>query len=458
MEPSLYRRLRALASPLHPGRLWRKLVHLAHRMGYFHVRLWVIAFDPRRIAATWRWARGMRQTMRRRREQPLLTVAVDISAFWEPLTGIGWYLYRLLEHLADRDDLRLRLYGPRLVDKPGMPEPVIEPPAGRAVELVSYRVPENLSIVHYYLADRLRAREARLIAADGNDLLFAPNYFLPQRFDRCGGRLVATIHDLGFRRVPETLRESTRQDLARHLEATARRAARVLTDSETVRGELVETGLVEASRVHAVHLGPAMPTSDAGEPDAALPAQTPDAYVLHVGTLEPRKNLPTLLAAWRQLRADGRQPPPLVLCGGFGWKTDELRREMAAAAAEGWLLHFGYLAEESVAALYRRALLVVVPSIYEGFGLPAVEAMSVGVPLLCSDIPVLREVAGDAACYAPPSDPRCWAETAAELLADSERRAALGRKGRERSRRFDWRRTAEQTLEVWRSAAQEGSS
>ena len=104
------------------------------------------------------------------------------------------------------------------------------------------------------------------------------------------------------------------------------------------------------------------------------------------------------------------------------------------------------------AALYRGALLVALPSIYEGFGLPAVEAMAAGAPLVCSDIPVLREVAGDAAVYVPPEQPEAWADRIGELLADSELRRELARRGRARSRRFDWRQTAEQTLTVWRAA------
>ncbi len=499
MASTLYRRLRRLISPLHPVRLRDRLMHVAVRLGYNYVRLWVLAFSPRRILATIRWAGWLRDTLRRRHAEERLTVAVDVSALWEPLTGVGWYLYRLLQHLADRDDLRLRLYGPGLVDKRDVPPPVVELPAGRALEVVSYRVPENLSFVHYYLADKLRRVQARLIAADGNQVLFAPNYFLPPWFDRCRGALVVTIHDLSFRKVPATLRDSTRRDLETHFQNTVQRAARILTDSETVRAELLETGLVDGSKVDAVILGPgsvsggtsSVRTSSGetpsvgapsgvtppGEPRGELPEGAPERYVLHVGTLEPRKNLPTLLEAWRLLRGvapEARQRnvgsvapeacqrnvgsvapvPPLVLCGRLGWKSDALAAEIEQGQAEGWLLHYGYLPDEQVAALYRGALLVVVPSIYEGFGLPAVEAMGAGAPLLLSDIPVLREVAGDAAIYAPPERPESWADAVAEILSDEERRADLASRGRARSRRFDWRTTAGRTAAVWRAAAE----
>ncbi len=457
MSQTFYRRCRRLLAPLHPRRLRESLMRVAVRLGYNYARLWVLALSPRRIVATVRWFRWLRATQRRRRAEPRLTVAVDVSAFWEPLTGVGWYLYRLLEHLADRDDLALRLYGPGFVDKQDVPPPVVELPAGQAIEEIRYRVPENLSLVHYYLAEKLRRVQDRLIAADGNRVLFAPNYFLPPWFGRCRGALVATVHDLSFRKVPATLRDSTRRDLEAHLEDTLERAARVLTDSETVRAELLESGLIEGSRVHAVALGPgsAVGGGPADPPPDEMPADLPPRYALHVGTLEPRKSLPTLLAAWRLLRASTQRKdvPPLVLCGGMGWKSDELEREIEAARAEGWLTHYGYLPGAQVAALYGGALLVAVPSIYEGFGLPAVEAMAAGAPLVLSDIPVLREVAGDAAVYAPPEQPEAWAEALARVLGDAELRDQLARRGRERARRFDWRETAEKTVAVWREAA-----
>ena len=461
MSQTLYRRCRRLLAPFHPRRMRDRLMRVAVRLGYNYVRLWVLALSPRRIVATVRWFRWLRATQRRRRAEPRLTVAVDVSAFWEPLTGVGWYLYRLLEHLADRDDVRLRLYGPGFVDKRDVPPPVVELPAGKAIEVVRYLVPENLSLVHYYLADKLRRVQDRLIAADGNRVLFAPNYFLPPWFGRCRGVLVATVHDLSFRKVPATLRDSTRRDLEAHLEDTLARAARILTDSETVREELLESGLIEGTRVHAVVLGPGSAAGAPGEsPPGESLADLPPRYALHVGTLEPRKSLPTLLAAWRLLRdvapearpAGNVAPPPLVLCGGLGWKSDELEREIEAACSEGWLIHYGYLPDPQVAALYRGALLVAMPSIYEGFGLPAVEAMTAGAPLVLSDIPVLREVAGDAAIYAPPEQPEAWAEALARVIDDAPLRAELIRRGRERVRRFDWQVTADETVAVWKEA------
>lgn len=455
--------LRRALVRLHPRR-WPDLVKRAlDAVGlliwYWRLRALLLQLagfvSPRRVVNTIRWWRGRRRARLKRLAETRLTVAVDITALWEPLTGIGWYLFRLLEQMAQRDDVRLRLYGPQLVDTPDVPQPVVALPEGPAIEVVRHAVPQDLNLPLAWVASFLRARQARLIARDGNQVLFAPNYFLPEAFADAEGRLVATVHDLSFLRVPWTMRDSTCEDLRRHLHATVARASRVLTDAETVREELVSAGLVDAALVRAVPLGPGSVAGavTSGEGEDALPENTPERYVLHVGTIEPRKDVPTLLAAWRCLRSTWPGAPALVLCGRLGWKADAVAEEIARAEGEGWLRHFGYLEDAQVAALYRGAELVVLASIYEGFGLPAVEAMKLGAPLLLSDIPVLREVAGDAARYVPVGDVDAWSGALRELLDDPSARRALRDRGQARAARFDWRATADATLGVWREAA-----
>jgi alpha-1,3-rhamnosyl/mannosyltransferase len=214
-------------------------------------------------------------------------------------------------------------------------------------------------------------------------------------------------------------------------------------------------------RVRVIPLGPGLPldrTQVRPDGTAGLPEGAPEGYALSVGTLEPRKNLETLLRAWRRLRrrrrARGEPPPPLDLSGGYGWKAEGLRREVDAARAEGWLHHFGYVSEQELAAFYRNARLFVFPSRYEGFGLPLLEAMSAGVPAVASDLPVLRELGGEAALYAPALDEEAWAERVEELLSDGELAERLAAAGRERAARFTWERAAEDHVAVFREAAE----
>ncbi len=462
---SVYHLVRAVATRLHPRHLRDTVKQVLHRLGlliwYWRLRAFVFMlirpFVPHRILATGRWLRALSAVQTRRRAETKLTVAVDITALWEPLTGIGWYLYRLLEALAPRDDVCVRLYGPSLVGTPDLPTPVVPLPQGPAIEVVTYSVSDDLNLPYAWTVRRLRGMASRLIARDGNQVLFAPNYFLPTWFDRAAGSLVVTVHDLSFLRVPWTMRDSTRQDLADRLAGTVDRATMVLTDTVTVRAEVIEGGFAPPEKIHAVHLGPGSIADHLAGEAEDLPPETPQRFVLHVGTLEPRKDLPTLLAAWSSMRvllpASSDPLPSLVLCGHFGWKSEDLARIVETGVKAGWLHHFGYLEDRQVAALYRHATLVVMPSVYEGFGLPAVEAMRFGTPLLVSDIPVLREVAGEAAVFAPPGDVDAWAQQLSTLLDDERTLASLAVAGRERGQQFKWAQTAEQTLDVWRVAA-----
>ena len=404
---------------------------------------------PRRTAATWRWARRLAADIRRRRREDGLTVAVDASPLFETLTGVGWYLHEVLRPLADRPGLRLRLYGPTMFVRPDGPRPAAALPTGRAVEWVRHEVPDDLLVRPSWLTPLLRVVEPWLVAADGNRVVFAPNFVPPRPLAASRRPLVATVHDLTLHRTPWAMRDETRTDLARKLDRTVARAAAVLTPTETVRADLVERFGAPPGTVHAV---PEAARLDRVAP-GRLPPKVPDRFVLHVGTIEPRKNVATLLAAWPLLRATMPDAPPLVLCGKPGWRHESIEGALAGAAAGGWLLRLGYQPDETLRALYDRAAAVVCPSVYEGFGLPLVEAMAAGTPLVCSDIPVFREVAADAALFVPPDDPAAWARTLAGLLVDPEQARDLAIRGAARVRHFSWPRTAERTLAVLSDAA-----
>jgi glycosyltransferase involved in cell wall biosynthesis len=438
-EPrSLYRRLRraiARRFPVLQGLYRRSEARLyAWRASYRHWREWRRTRPRRRLSATCRWLASAVGALRRRRSDPRLTVAVDITPFWEPLTGIGWYLYLLLEHLAESRDVRIRLYGPSVVATAERTAPVIELPSGPALEEVIYEVPENLVLSAGFLMRWLRRAERLLIAADANDVVFAPNFLPPDRFGLARGALVATVHDLGLRRVPWTLRDKTRRQLAAGMERAMLRASRLITVSAAIRDELAQYGYAAPERVRVVHHGAGQLESS---PPEALPVGLPDRFGLHVGTLEPRKNISCLLEAWCRLGDLMDDRPILVLCGSYGWRTSDP----------------GYVTSGQLAALYRQAEVVVFPSLYEGFGLPAVEALAAGTPLVCSDIPALREVASNAALYAPANRPDLLATQFHRALTDAGERQRLISSGRERLAAFSWPESARRTLAVWREAA-----
>jgi alpha-1,3-rhamnosyl/mannosyltransferase len=172
-----------------------------------------------------------------------------------------------------------------------------------------------------------------------------------------------------------------------------------------------------------------------------------------VGTIEPRKNLGVVLEAWRLLRDRNPETPPLVIVGKVGWKAESILPQLDQAVAAGLVIRPGYLRLAELLGLYQGSEVVVFPSVYEGFGLPVVEAFQAGKPLLASDIPVLREVADDAAMFAPPHDPEAWARALRELFDNPSRRNDLVARGTRRLADFDWRRSALTHLEVLEAAA-----
>ena len=378
-----------------------------------------------------------------------LKVAVDINPFWEPLTGVGRYLHEILVHLADADGLRLRLYGPTMFPDPDSPGPVVEAPSGSAVEVVAYPLPAVAWIPRRLLRLLLRVIEPLLFALQRNDVLFAPNFLLRPKFRLASGAVVVTVHDLAFRRFPWTVAEDTRAELEWGMDRTLARASEVLTVSRAVRDELLTVEPLDPARVTAILHGPGHLAGRNGK----LPEGIPERYVLHVGTIEPRKNIELLVAAWEQWVAEDPAAPALLLCGRRGWKSDALLRSLARGQAAGWLCHPGYVDDVALAALYRHALAVACPSLYEGFGLPLAEAMAVGTPVVASDIAVFREVAGEAAVFLPRDDVAAWKRALVALAGDPAMRRRLGALGRERAGALDWSRAAAQTRAVLQRAA-----
>lgn len=228
-------------------------------------------------------------------------------------------------------------------------------------------------------------------------------------------------------------------------------ARRVLVPSEETGRRLIERGLCGADRIRVTPLGGdhVLSLEEGGEgEDLPVPREP---YLLCVATIEPRKNHLRLLEAHALLPPDRR--PPLVIAGRFGWLCDDVRRRLAGADR---VLHLEDVPDSRLAALYRGAMLFLYPSLYEGFGLPVLEAMALGVPVLTSPRGALREVGGDAVAYADPKDPRDLRDAMLELIRDRARREELAGLGLRRAREFTWDRTAASTVAAYREAVAMG--
>jgi len=262
-------------------------------------------------------------------------------------------------------------------------------------------------------------------------------------------RLVVTVHDIAFLVYPRHFPRQWRAMYRAGLRRAVLSADAVITPSRHTAEDLARHTEVRVERVHVVPLASALPSF---EPDVAtrlarLKVRPP--YVLSVGTLEPRKNLVRLVRAYRRVALHGL-PHALVLVGPAGWGHQPLMRELSLHAP-GDVVLTGAVAPEDLDALYRGADLFVYPSLYEGFGLPVLEAMARGVPCIVSTAASLPEVAGEAALPVDPRSVAGLAESMERVLTNPELAGRLREVGRARSTLFSWDRTAVRTLEVYKS-------
>jgi glycosyltransferase involved in cell wall biosynthesis len=261
---------------------------------------------------------------------------------------------------------------------------------------------------------------------------------------------VVTVHDLAFIRFPHTFRSYNRTYLDFATRTSVRRAARICAVSEHTKREVVGLLGVPAERV--------VVTPDAARehfqlPDPAALAQfraqkgLPEQFVFYVGTLEPRKNLPTLLEAYSQVARASQVP--LIIGGGKGWMYDAIFARLEALNLQEQVRFIGYVPEEELPLWYAAATLFVFPSLYEGFGMPPLEAMSCGTPVVTSNCTSLPEVVGEAGLMVDPTDAEALAEAILRVLRSADLREDMRARGLQRARLFDWHTTAERTLHIY---------
>lgn len=381
------------------------------------------------------------------------TVGVDVFPFCETKTGVGWYEWNLLEALDRRDDgLRFNLYAHTFLAADEPPAPDV--PGSRRLRMRVHQLPARFALPEARTLSVLRgAVEPLLRILDGNDVLWAPNFFLHESQLPYGAGAVPTVHDLAFAAMPEVVADGTLAGLRERLPETLQRATRLIAVSDATAADLERLLGVSRRRVHTVHEGldPRF-AAVAGGSTRPSPRVLPGRYLLFVSTLEPRKNVVGVLRAFRRL-AEGGYPGSLVLVGRWGWRTEPIRAELESSPVAARVVQLDYVERAELPELYRRADALLFPSWLEGFGLPLLEAMACGAPVVTSDRSSMPEVAGDAALLVNPADPGQIADAVAELLSDPERRGRLVTAGRRRVARFTWDRAAAATAEVLRQAA-----
>jgi glycosyltransferase involved in cell wall biosynthesis len=377
------------------------------------------------------------------RRERKLRLGVDIRPFYEPLTGVGWYLHFLLNEIARRDDVELFLFGDARVTDHG-PRLHTDLPSGAHYCTFDLRG-KPLSPLSRPLT---AAAYVAWLEAAGCDLFFGANYFLPRLHAAVARRRVVTVHDLTYRRFPELLQRETLENLERHMSREIAQADAVICVSEATRQDLISFYDIDPARAVTIHSGlETLPAS------ASPGLDLPDRYLLFVSTIEPRKNLGALLDAFEKLKAAGLYPGALVVVGRVGWKSEEVVARMRNSRWRNEIRHLDYLPAGALAHVYAGAEVFVFPSIYEGFGFPLLEAMSHGVPTIAARSSSLPEIGGEASLYFDPRDSGELAAAIHRVLSDKALRRTLIDEGRRRVQHFRWSRTADETMALFRRVA-----
>ncbi len=284
------------------------------------------------------------------------------------------------------------------------------------------------------------------------------NTFCVPRFRDKKKKLIVTVYDLTVLTHPECHRKANIRHCLDGIKDAIKYADAIIAISESTRADLVNYLDAPPGLITVTHLAAAGDLRPVEDPEvlksARLKYSLPERYVLFVGSNEPRKNIKTLLEAYASLPAGIKNEFPLVIAGGRGWKNSDIPGVVKRLGIEDSVRFAGYIGKDDMSAAYSGASVFAYPSLYEGFGLPILEAMSCGAPVITSNVSSMPEVAGDAARLVTPTDAEELGEALRALLSDEGLRKNMRKKGRERASLFSWERCARETLELYRKVVE----
>lgn len=363
-----------------------------------------------------------------------MRVALELQPCCGKRSGIGNYTYELARHLESSADLEFsgnifnflgRNDNSSALNGVGLPINEC-----RFFPYGVYRRIWNFIPIPYQGLFREKA-----------DLSVFFNYIVPPRI---GGKVITTVFDMTYLRFPETMEKRNLQRLRRGMMYSVERSDRIVTISEFSRSEITELLGVPEERVDVVPCAPSLVEAEANFAVLAKKYDIQRPYILYVGTIEPRKNLTRLARAFSKLKAEGI-PHKLVLAGGRGWASDEAWMELQETKD---VILTGYISDEEKNALYKNADVFVFPSLYEGFGIPPLEAMAFGCPVVASNAASLPEVVGDAAELVDPTDELSIAGGIWNVITNRAYSWELVQRGREQIKKYTWAASAKRLTKV----------
>jgi glycosyltransferase involved in cell wall biosynthesis len=367
-----------------------------------------------------------------------MRIAIDATSLPKEKTGAGRYIVNLIRALAHLDANNVYIIFAKEDDIPALgilpANFEIIPAASRARTL-------RLAWEQTALPWQIWHRQI--------EVLHSPHYTTPWLQV---GRTVVTFHDMTFFLYPETHTWLKRLFFRFVIPRSARRADGLIVDSESTKRDMIQLLGLHLEHIYVIHLAPNpgfLPIRDPIALDGIRRRYAnAEPFILYVGTLEPRKNLRMLLETYHSLHHGGGRRR-LVIAGKLGWGYQEIFATVRQLRLEEWITFTGYVPEVDLPLLYNAADLFVYPSLYEGFGLPPLEAMACGVPVIASDVSSIPEVVGDGGVLVNPRDSVAWKVAMERILADPNLQETLREQGLHRAARFTWERTARETLAVY---------
>lgn len=375
-------------------------------------------------------------------------IGVDARILSEKVTGIGRYTHETLTQLVDHGH-EWFLYSHRPIVVGDWPQSNVRIRVSNLPDAVNF--PKRV----------LRLAWAQTVlpwwaSQDKVDIFWSPGHRLPRYLSKRIARVV-TIHDLVWKHAGDTMRPLARWLDAKQMPAAVHLADRVITVSCHTAQDLVEEMPESERKVRVVYSGGASLYPAASRESLSIMG-IDRPYFLFVGTLEPRKNLHRLLEAYATLSEDIKKNILLVIAGGKGWGGVDVQAVAAQLGLSDCIRAVGYVSEESLATLYAHAIFLTMPSLYEGFGLPLLEAMARGTPVLTSDCSSMPEVAGDAGLLVNPHDVGSIANGLLTLIINEKLRQDMAQRAQVNAGRFSWQKAADETLRIFDEAVDERRS
>lgn len=372
-----------------------------------------------------------------------MKIGFDISAQSLPRSGVGQYQHQLIRHLLKIDSKNeYLLYGFNVRNRKRLEAVRFDAPH---CETRVIPIPQRL-ITLSWLAFRAPALD-RIVK--GCDIYHVSEISIPPVRN---AKRVAFVHDLTTLLFPQFHVPTNvfvhRQRFKRLDEVDA-----ILTNSETTKRDIIDQLRIRPEKIYVTPLGADesfKPLADEAVDPVLVRLGIQNSYLLFVGTLEPRKNVETLIVAFNELKAKDHIPHQLVLAGQKGWLSEPILRAIEASPYRSDIVQTNYLEEGDLPALMNGADVFVYPSFYEGFGLPVLEAMQCGTPVVTSTVSSLPEVGGDACLYADPHSAEDLTDRIRMVLHSADLRKSMSEKGIEQSKRFSWEKCARETLKVYK--------